>query len=72
MHLEEDTAKLIHHNHYTLIDFNRSGVPLVEIVTETDIKNAKQAKELAKNYGYLEVADCDMERAGCASRLIFH
>lgn len=68
VHLEEDTAKLIHHNHYTLIDFNRSGVPLVEIVTETDIKNAKQAKEFGQKLRqilrYLEVADCDMEKGG--------
>ncbi|MFA6814420.1 MAG: Asp-tRNA(Asn)/Glu-tRNA(Gln) amidotransferase subunit GatB [Patescibacteria group bacterium] len=68
IHLEEDTAKLIHQNNYTLIDFNRSGVPLVEIVTETDIKNAQQAKEYAQKLRqilrYLDVADCDMEKGG--------
>jgi aspartyl-tRNA(Asn)/glutamyl-tRNA(Gln) amidotransferase subunit B len=68
IHLEEDTAKLIHQDKQTLIDFNRSGVPLVEIVTETDIKTAKQAKEYSQKLReilrYLEVADCDMEKGG--------
>jgi aspartyl-tRNA(Asn)/glutamyl-tRNA(Gln) amidotransferase subunit B len=68
IHLEEDTAKLIHQDQHTLIDFNRSGVPLVEIVTETDIKNAKQAKEFGQKLRqilrYLDVADCDMEKGG--------
>lgn len=68
IHLEEDTAKLIHQNQHTLIDFNRSGVPLVEIVTETDIKNAEQAKEFGQKLRqilrYLDVADCDMEKGG--------
>ncbi len=68
IHLEEDTAKLIHQNKQTLIDFNRSGVPLVEIVTETDLKNAQQAKEYAQQLRqilrYLDVADCDMEKGG--------
>jgi len=68
IHLEEDTAKLIHQDKHTLIDFNRSGVPLVEIVTETDIQNAQQAKEFAQKLRqilrYLDVADCDMEKGG--------
>jgi aspartyl-tRNA(Asn)/glutamyl-tRNA(Gln) amidotransferase subunit B len=68
IHLEEDTAKLIHQDQHTLIDFNRSGVPLVEIVTETDIKNAQQAKEFGQKLRqilrYLDVADCDMEKGG--------
>lgn len=68
IHLEEDTAKLIHQKGQTLIDFNRSGVPLVEIVSETDVKNAKQASEYAQKIRqilrYLAVADCDMEKGG--------
>ena len=68
IHLEEDTAKLIHQNGQTLIDFNRSGVPLVEIVTEADIKTPSQAKEygqkLRQILRYLEVAHCDMEQGG--------
>ncbi len=68
IHLEEDTAKLVHQKDHTLIDFNRSGVPLVEIVSDIDIKNAQQAKEYAQKIRqilrYLDVADCDMERGG--------
>lgn len=70
VHLEEDTGKLIHKNingkNVTLIDFNRSGVPLVEIVTEPDIHSASQAQQFAKKLKqilrYLEVSDCDMEK----------
>jgi len=69
-HLEEDTAKLTHINlegkEVSLIDFNRSGVPLLEIVTEPDIKTSKQAKEflkkLTQTIRYLSVSDCDMEK----------
>lgn len=72
IHLEEDTGKLLHKTvngeKVSLIDFNRSSVPLVEIVTEPDIKSASQAKEYAKKIRqilrYLEIADCDMEQGG--------
>jgi aspartyl-tRNA(Asn)/glutamyl-tRNA(Gln) amidotransferase subunit B len=68
IHLEEDTAKLVHRGDKSLIDFNRSSVPLVEIVTEPDIKTASQAKEygqtLRKILRFLEVANCDMEKGG--------
>ncbi|MFP3895288.1 MAG: Asp-tRNA(Asn)/Glu-tRNA(Gln) amidotransferase subunit GatB [Anaerolineales bacterium] len=43
VHLEEDTAKLIHEHDSSLIDFNRAGVPLMEIVSEADMTNAEQA-----------------------------
>lgn len=72
IHLEEDTGKLQHTEidgqKVSLVDFNRGGVPLIEIVTEPDIKSASQAKEYAKKLRqilrYLDVADCDMEQGG--------
>ncbi len=66
VHMEEDTGKLIHEGESSLIDFNRSGVPLVEIVTEPDFHNATDVKEylqkLRQIVRYLEVADADMEK----------
>src|SRR3990167_5016579 len=72
VHLEEDTGKLIHQKvdgrNVSLIDFNRSGVPLVEVVTEPDIHSSIQAKEYAKKLRqlirYLDISDCDMEKGG--------
>ncbi|KKQ37431.1 MAG: Aspartyl/glutamyl-tRNA(Asn/Gln) amidotransferase subunit B [Candidatus Roizmanbacteria bacterium GW2011_GWA2_37_7] len=65
VHLEEDTGKLIHSGNDTLVDFNRSGVPLVEIVTEPDFDNADDVKifleELHTIIRYLEVSDANME-----------
>lgn len=72
IHLEEDTGKLQHTTlngeKVSLIDYNRSSVPLMEIVTEPDIKSPEHAKEYAKairdTLRYLEVADCDMDQGG--------
>jgi aspartyl-tRNA(Asn)/glutamyl-tRNA(Gln) amidotransferase subunit B len=72
IHLEEDTGKLMHKTindkKVTLVDFNRSGVPLVEVVTEPDITSGAQAKEFGKKLRhllrFLNVADCDMEQGG--------
>ncbi len=65
-HMEEDTGKLSHKGTETLIDFNRSGVPLVEIVTEPDFTNVEQIRDYAKKlqqlFRYLEVSNADMER----------
>ncbi len=66
VHQEEDTGKLMHINGGTAIDFNRCGVPLVEIVTEPDFQTIDQVKEYAKKlqqlFRYLGVSNADMER----------
>lgn len=72
IHLEEDTGKLQHETvdgkKVSLIDFNRSSVPLIEIVTEPEIYSSAQAKEYAKRLRqiirYLDISDCDMEKGG--------
>jgi aspartyl-tRNA(Asn)/glutamyl-tRNA(Gln) amidotransferase subunit B len=70
-HLEEDTAKLIHATDaggrkVSLVDFNRSGAPLMEIVTEPDIRTAEQARRYAEELQLLMrsigASDADMER----------
>jgi len=70
VHLEEDTAKLLHKTikgkDVSLVDFNRSSVPLVEIVSEPDISSATEAKEYLKKLTAiiksLKVSDCSMEK----------
>ncbi len=70
VHLEEDTGKLLHQliegGEWTLIDFNRSGVPLVEIVSEPDLNSSEEAREylekLHQLIRYLGVSDADMEK----------
>jgi len=66
IHLEEDTGKLIHRRKKSLIDFNRSGVPLVEIVSRPELHSAEEAKEYLKRIQqtvrWLELSDGDMEK----------
>ncbi|KPK42196.1 MAG: glutamyl-tRNA amidotransferase [Omnitrophica WOR_2 bacterium SM23_29] len=68
VHLEEDTGKLLHEekDEISLIDFNRSGIPLLEIVSEPDINSSEEAYRyltmLKSILQYLEVSDCDMEK----------
>lgn len=65
IHMEEDTAKQFHSDAGTLIDFNRAGTPLVEIVSEPDIRNGEEAaayvEKLRTLLFYLGVSDVKME-----------
>lgn len=65
-HLEEDTAKSFHGSQETYVDFNRAGIPLVEIVTRPDFKSAVEAKifcqELQLLLRTLGVSDADLEK----------
>ncbi|MGE4554929.1 MAG: Asp-tRNA(Asn)/Glu-tRNA(Gln) amidotransferase subunit GatB [Candidatus Paceibacterota bacterium] len=68
IHLEEDTGKLIHFKDKksTFIDFNRAGVPLMELVTEPVINSSKEAKIFAESLQLLlkelNISDADMEK----------
>ncbi len=66
VHLEEDTGKLFHHADYSLIDYNRSGVPLLEIVSEPDLYAVSEAYSYATALRsllrYLQVSSGDMEK----------
>ena len=66
VHLEEDTAKLSHEKNYALVDFNRAGVPLLEIVSEPDMRTVEAALSYATKIRailrYLRVNSGDMEK----------
>ena len=66
VHLEEDTGKLSHADARSFIDYNRSGVPLLEIVTEPDLRSSDEAKAYATALHailrYLDVNSGDMEK----------
>ncbi|MFW6006616.1 MAG: Asp-tRNA(Asn)/Glu-tRNA(Gln) amidotransferase subunit GatB [Halanaerobiales bacterium] len=70
VHLEEDAGKLIHEGTIdssigSLVDYNRTGVPLIEIVSEPDMRSPAQAKkyltQLKQIMEYLEISDCNMD-----------
>ncbi|MFV0382062.1 MAG: Asp-tRNA(Asn)/Glu-tRNA(Gln) amidotransferase subunit GatB [Breznakia sp.] len=65
IHMEEDTAKQFHHEDGTYIDFNRAGTPLIEIVSEADIRSGKEAvayvEEIRNILYYLNISDVKME-----------
>ncbi len=65
VHLEEDTGRSVHANGRTLIDLNRSGVPLIEIVTEPDIRTPDEARQFLQKLRtiirYIEVGSGDLE-----------
>ena len=65
MHIEEDTCKSTHRGNKTLLDFNRAGVPLIEIVTKPCISSSTEAKlyleKLKELLFYCDVSDCKME-----------
>ncbi len=66
IHLEEDAGKLIHEENVSLVDFNRTGIPLLEVVSEPDLSTPQEAFDyltsLKSIVEYLDVSDCDMEK----------
>ena len=65
IHLEEDAGKLIHSTQGTMVDYNRGGVPLIEIVSEPDMNSAEEAvaylEKLRNTLLYVGVSDCKMQ-----------
>lgn len=67
IHIEEDAGKLLHGDSFagSLVDFNRCGVPLIEIVSEPDLRSAKEAKAYLETIRsilqYLDISDCKMQ-----------
>lgn len=67
IHIEEDAGKLLHNENFigSLVDFNRCGVPLIEIVSEPDMRSSKEAKAYLETIKsilqYLDISDCKME-----------
>ena len=71
IHLEEDAGKLIHESGRTLVDYNRCGVPLIEIVTKPDFRSVEEAREYLElmqlTMRYLGISDCKMQEGSLRS-----
>lgn len=67
IHMEEDAGKLVHQGGDVYVDYNRGGVPLLEIVTEPDISSSEEAKEYVEKLQmimrYIGVSDCKMQES---------
>ena len=65
IHIEEDAGKLVHERGNTLVDYNRGGVPLIEIVTEPDLRSVEEVQEYVEKLQmilrYIGVSDCRMQ-----------
>lgn len=65
IHIEEDAGKLVHEHGNTYVDYNRGGVPLIEIVSEPDIRSIEEAREYVEKLQlimkYIGVSDCKMQ-----------
>lgn len=65
LHMEEDTCKQLHYKNYSLLDYNRAGVPLVEIVTRPEIRSGEEARKyvekLREIVTYADISDGKME-----------
>ena len=71
IHIEEDAGKLVHERGNTFVDYNRGGVPLVEIVSEPDIRSIDEAKEYLEKIQlimkYIGISDCKMQEGSMRS-----
>ncbi len=65
IHIEEDAGKLVHQSGYSQVDYNRGGVPLIEIVTEPDLRSAEEVRvfleTIKANLEFIGVSDCKMQ-----------